>query len=376
MRVLFVAPWGVPCGIATYTEQLASALDRDVEVAILAEDAEDEEAAERGAIGPDSSIVVERSWSRWDGAPRRLIEWVGALGPDDIVHVQHEYGIWPFPTAFRGVVDAAHSVGAKVVLTAHTPDPQVGGAIWRDAFRAVDRIVVHSMSAARAMSEWGAAREPPDVIHHGVRAHPLTDQAEARKHLALPLDRQLCVSVGFLNPGKRIDELICGAIRGMALRQDRHKTTLVLAGKLLTQDHDPEYWRRVTASIVASGYSDRIILRPNFVPDSDVGAYYSAADFAAINYPDGLLGVSGAAHTMLGYGLPVLARDTEPFACLDERCAVKFKGERDMALGWIRLTMSADLRRTLAEGARAIASERTWTQAAAAHVELYSRLLG
>lgn len=157
LRVAYVGNFGSTCGISTYNENLLEYLRNDVgELRVFAEYASDE----AGKRTPD---WVTYCWSR-DVHPKvGLIEKIVKYDPD-VVHISHEYGLFPYAYQFTSLASVLKSYGIKVVTTFHSVYEHRDKMVTENA---PDYIVVHTDEAERVLIEKGVAEEKIRVIAHG-----------------------------------------------------------------------------------------------------------------------------------------------------------------------------------------------------------------
>jgi glycosyltransferase involved in cell wall biosynthesis len=113
-------------------------------------------------------------------------------------------------------------------------------------------------------------------------AHPLydnfgepVDRTQARRHLGLPLEGPLILFFGFIRPYKGLDMLL----EAMADPRIREKgIRLVVAGEFYTEKQP------YLDTISRKGISEDVILRTDFIPDSEVRHYLCAADLVVQPY--------------------------------------------------------------------------------------------
>lgn len=122
-------------------------------------------------------------------------------------------------------------------------------------------------------------------------AHPLYDNfgeavpaVQARQHLGLPAEDKLLLFFGFIRPYKGLDLLI----QSLKLLKDENyrppgtsgplRLRAVIAGEFY------ENARPYLQQISESGLEDWLILRTDFIPDSDVKYYFCAADVVVQPY--------------------------------------------------------------------------------------------
>jgi glycosyltransferase involved in cell wall biosynthesis len=113
-------------------------------------------------------------------------------------------------------------------------------------------------------------------------AHPLydnfgepVDRTQARRHLGLPVEGPLILFFGFIRPYKGLDMLL----EAMADPRIREKgIRLVVAGEFYTEKQP------YLDTISRKGISEDVILRTDFIPDSEVRHYLCAADLVVQPY--------------------------------------------------------------------------------------------
>lgn len=118
--------------------------------------------------------------------------------------------------------------------------------------------------------------------------HPLYDnfgealsKEEARKYLSIPVDEKIILFFGFIRKYKGLDVLL----EAMKILSDKklHDTSLHLP-KLLIAGEFYEDRKTYDALIQTLNISNHLILKTNFIADSEVRYYLSAADFVIQPY--------------------------------------------------------------------------------------------
>ena len=157
-HVCLVSTWGIDCGIATYTQMLATELSKYCRVTILAE----------GKIEPSSitnhsaNISVIHCWDRHFPSGGSVRGVVDALNPD-VVHVQHETSLYK---AQHDLLNELYSTDAKIITTFHTPDFAKNEIV--DFSNQSDLSIMHNRPLAEKMN--GSLPNAVQHIPHGVKA--------------------------------------------------------------------------------------------------------------------------------------------------------------------------------------------------------------
>lgn len=141
--------------------------------------------------------------------------------------------------------------------------------------------------------------------HPVYRQFPVSglSKVEARKRLGLSLDVPVALFFGFVRPYKGLGVLL-NAVR--VLKSQGSNLHLVIAG---------EFWddQAVYENQIAElGIRDMVTIRANYIPDSEAGLYFEAADMFVAPYLNGTQ--SGSVKVAMGYRLPLVVTDmiTDP----------------------------------------------------------------
>ncbi len=294
------------------------------------------------------------------------------------------------------------------MLTAHDVlprEPRPGQlSAQKRLYDRFDAIVVHSEHGrARLIEELGADGERVHVIPHGVFTHlaPMIsegsrtasggrsrtafggmemgvgisgkgDAPRARGEASFfesaqtETRRPIVLMFGLMRPYKGIDVLL-DAWRGADGEAPIEDAELLIAGM-----------PRMDISELRAAAPANVSFDPHFVTDEELPAYFERADLVVLPYLQA--DQSGVLFTALAFGKPLLLSDVGGFPEMQSTGAARIvKAGDPRALGKALREMLGD-RATLTEmcvRARAAANGRySWKAIAAAHVELYERLLG
>lgn len=366
MRIAFVTTYGVKCGIATYTEHLAQQLVKEHEVTIFAEDYLDN-------VQPDfkTDLTIIRCFNR-NSPDLRLSEALPAYQPD-VVHIQHEYGI------FKNLRDTLAQVGAqykgRTIITLHAVVALQGAFDLQDC---ADCFIVHNEYGKRFLVETeGVDGARIKVIPHGTVLLPQFPIAEARLRLGLPLDRKIILSHSFFERRKNIDKII------KAVAELRHELALyyVHGGGLRPHSrrlaNSQQYLNSCLRLIKELSVNSEVLIIDRFVPEEELWYYLNAADVIIVlgesAYPK--ISASGVMHTVVP-GKPVIAYDdVTKYAEFPDETFYKVKIEENSLKQAIRDVLSnPELASRLAQNLLQYARATSWDKIAQEHVELYKSL--
>lgn len=196
--VVLISTWPpAACGIATYSQALVNAHRASgLRVTVLAEIADIRHPTQ-------SEPGVFSCWARdWVyetkyglGAIPKAIR--SSEKKPDIVHIQHEFGIFPDPNGFLKLISELLGMGIKVAITFHTvPNPPQ----YKLFFRALphDAVVfVHNLEAASILSS--ANHDKVYTIPHGVEFNDEPKQDSDDHYFLCP---------GFISRSKGIEMIL------------------------------------------------------------------------------------------------------------------------------------------------------------------------
>ncbi len=164
LRVAFIGNYRANCGISTYNEDLIPQIQKGVyDVRVFAEYA-DATKSERIAGDPD---FIVRCWSRKHHPKQNLITKILEYNPD-VIHISHEYGLFPRAYQFTTLVSILKGFGKKVVATLHSVYTHKDKTVQENA---PDYLIVHTEEAWDTLVHKGIDGNKIFVIPHGTPLH-------------------------------------------------------------------------------------------------------------------------------------------------------------------------------------------------------------
>lgn len=332
IRIACVTPWEVRCGIYTYTKDLVYALaEEDIETYVV----------RLPRFGHKTREILI------DIADRIPYDKV------DLVHVQHEYGLYQgFDPVF---FTALRTHGKPIVTTMHA----VGN--WEIdvlASGVSNKVIVHN--------EYCAKRFPfPNtvIIPHGVTPAEPTERAQAKKTFHISPEVPTVGYLGFISNYKGIENLITAMTKV-------EKTALIICGGWHT-DVPNDYIERLRK------WSHELlgnrVMWTGFIPEEKLADAYGAMD--VLVYPSRFATESGALLHGIAYGKAIIASNIEPFKEKEKEDALMtFTDADDLAKKINNLLGDGLLRLLFEKNARDYAEKNSWKEVAKKHADLYSQL--
>ncbi len=246
-------------------------------------------------------------------SPLNFFDWHKTLR--EIKSYQPDLVIYPWWVTFwtpatSWLLGRLRKLGIKTKILVHNAYPHEGG--WLDK-----KLTAFALKDARSfvtMTEKETQRLRTLVYKDSkieTAAHPVYAQfplsgfskREVREKLELPVNAQIALFFGFVRPYKGLGTLLEAMGK---LKQEHLNLHLVVAGEFW-QDRDL-YEKQIRDLQIG----DMMTIRAEYIPDSEAGLYFEAADFFVAPYLEGTQ--SGSIKIAMGYHLPMIVTDaiTDP----------------------------------------------------------------
>jgi len=352
------------CGIATYSSYLVSELEAK-------KSSNKVHVVNPYGKGEEHAFSV----SNFDGLAlsEQVFNAMARFQPD-VVHVQHEYGLYG-PNQGIAIIPLLYRfrvAGIPVVVTLHTVyesfskyEKLVVEAICRIA----DAVIVHEdyqrESIARALSSF----EHIDVVPHGARTVEAVPDAKDRLGMTGKKTVLLC---GYFRPKKRFDRIVSIFPR---IVERVPSAELVVAGGARLPEKS-EYSHRLLRLINASASRDRIrILKGPFTQEV-FDSIFSAADMVVLPYEIG--SQSGILAHCLAFGKPVVLSPLPSFQAMIDKvnCGFIAHSDQDFVDHIVEIISRPRLAESLSRNAKDYVKRKlSWRIAAEKHIEIYRRIV-
>jgi glycosyltransferase involved in cell wall biosynthesis len=344
MNIVFISTYPPAyCGIGTYTAALTRELRaQGHQVTILAE--------HYGGVPEDPQAF--NLWDRRSGyeSPMGLGRVAHALthgqGKPDVVHIQHEFGLFPRNQDLRMLID---EVKIPFVITLHTV-PKLPKRLT-ELVPIDSEIIVHTPAGAAEMAKRGRC---VDIIPHGVEIVEVPGD-HPKQHILVP---------GFVSPNKGLEEIL----EAWALTDCFRRYKLLIAG--LCRDH--HYEQIIRDKIQNLGIAGTVAFSNQFATEANYHANLHDALAVVLGADkDTPYSASGQLHTALGYGLPIVAKNVPIYHAPGG--ILRYHSATECSRWLDALALDDALCATLRTHSEYAAQSRTWAKVAAQHVALYQK---
>jgi glycosyltransferase involved in cell wall biosynthesis len=310
MKIVMIGPMPpYRGGIARFSASLAEhLLDMGHDVEVVSFRKQYPKLLYPGKSEKDGSQSISRVHTEFLFSPLNLMDWyktfrqIQDFQPDLIIY-QWWTTFWAAATSWLIHKIAKAGLNAKILI--HNTFPHE--STWLDkkltAWALREAVSFVTMTDAESKRLRAVVNPQAEIItapHPVYRQFPSSDlsKVEVRKKLGLPLEAQIALFFGFVRPYKGLNILLEAMGKLKAQASSIH---LVIAG---------EFWqdRAIYEKQIAElGIHDMVTVRAEYIPDSEAGLYFEAADIFVAPYLDGTQ--SGSVKLAMGYGLPLVLTD-------------------------------------------------------------------
>lgn len=307
MRVAFWCPsWGTPCGIAEYTKHLVDYLDIPVYNSL-----------------PPYAVLREL----------------------DILHVQHEWGIFQDTETFTELLNVARMHGARTLVTAHSVDQSP--RYWETASDGL--IALTERGTALIKDRWASGKIINYIPHGCPTWFPKKKETPGR----------VIGAFGFLEGYKGYWELL------EALPRVANASAVLYAHA--RDARMAVRWERDSANLPVVRHNEF------FSAEEAVTRLAQEADVLLCwHRKTPMLSASGSIRVAMSTGLPVLARQGTSWT---DGLGDAVYRTRDLATGLTHLLNDPDLRESISSNAKEYCLKNSWEKNADLHRQVWAELI-
>jgi glycosyltransferase involved in cell wall biosynthesis len=349
------------CGIATFSAALAAG---------LISDGASVDVVRCGSTPDVEDVLVVASLPGRD--PEGRAAAVAALNANDVVIVQHEYGIYPGRDG-DSIVELVRAIDVPIVVVAHTvlSEPTTNQrVVLEQVCNAADAIVVMTETArTRLFAGYHVDRSKVVLIPHGAATPSAGDHEPAGSVGSAPR----ILTWGLLGPGKGIEWAI-DALGELGDLQPRPE--YVIAGAThpkVREQHGEDYRDMLIERVARSGWEANVTFDDTYRDLVSLTALIHTADLVVLPYDSRDQVTSGVLVDAVAAGRPVVSTAFPHAVELLASGAGIVVPQRDpAALGSaIRSVLTKpDLAASMAAEARRLAPGLSWSAVARRYVAL------
>lgn len=377
MRIAYLSTYPpTPCGVAEYTRYLSESmlLTGNVEITIFS-DRNYKENLEK-----DKTIEVIPCFDGGISDYDELIVAIKNYGPFDIIHVQHEYGIFPRSKDFLKLINLMKKYAKAIVITPHTvlhySHPQGAVMYQRRMLRMFDIVIAHSSLQEFEISMQGVPYSSVMKIPHGTKINSYVGKISREQlvnHFGIEDKGEfLITTAGFLRYDKGLDVLV----RALDIVRKSYDVRLVVVGI-----EQGKYGRGVMDTIKIDGkIPDYVSVIRRYPDREELEMLLATSDLIVLPYKDRprRYAVSGAFHLALGSFKPIIGtkvpRLIELYEIAPELVVAPGKHE-ELAAKIIDFIENTDDYVTYLKMLKEYAIYTSWEKVALRHINVYKSII-
>lgn len=366
------------CGIATFTKDLAEAVQRKYNPALkprilaINNDITDIFAYDRHVARQMYAGNIEDYTA--------LAQELNETSEVKLVHIQHEFGI------FGGnwsdyLIPFFQTIQKPVIITLHTVLPKPDKTLLRVVRFMLQHcqavIVMNEFARQILIKEYGASEERIAVIPHGI---PYVSSPNGRQEKQrIGLENHLVLSTfGLLSPGKGIEY----ALRALPPVAKRHPNLLYLiigvTHPIVRKAAGETYRNFLQHEVKRLGLSSHVRFYNKYLTEEEITGLLRSTDIYLSPSIDRNQSSSGTLSYALGCGTPVISTDSlYARSLVTPEMGVLVKPKKPKAITEALMELCRDPQRIAEMGKTAFAQTRhmTWPNVALGHFNLYQKFV-
>jgi glycosyltransferase involved in cell wall biosynthesis len=361
------------CGIATYTQDLISALQSKYNHAFSPEIC----ALQTEHDPHDYTQEVTHVLNTSDASSyTRLADAVNSNINYSLVVIQHEFGL--FNQQQEALLDMIRSIKIPVIITFHTvfpnPDEELKSYVQQMA-RISSGIIVMTQNASWILKKMYHILTPVSVIQHGTHLVAYKDK-KVLKHQYGFTGKKVLATFGLISSGKNIET----TLRALpAIIKQEPDVLFLIIGRTHPNviKAEGETYREKLQSIVAeSNIGDHVKFINDYLPLPQLLDYLQLTDIYLFTSKDPNQAVSGTFSYAMSCGCPIVStRIPHAVEWLgdDSGIIIDFEKAEQLSNAVNRLLKDPGLRENMRLNGLHKTASTAWENVAIAHAELFSK---
>jgi glycosyltransferase involved in cell wall biosynthesis len=363
MRIGFVSTYPpIECGIGTYTSYLNETLRKIGNETFVVSPLGAQGAGVFPIYRPESTSMSTQIFD------------ISAEFTPDIIHIQHEYGLYGPQRGVHviGLIVMYKLAGIPVVTTLHTVQEEPDHAestLLRLIVSESSAVIVHEQFQKDTLVKHFGQEEKIHVIYHGIREVEVIK--DAKKKLGIE-GKKVILLCGYFRPTKGFKEIV--ELMPEICKQ-ANDIVLLVAGKSRGLEYQ-EFQREFYEAINNSPVNDRIVVLRGQFPQHTFDTIVSASDIVVLPYVKGAQ--SGIMAQCFAFNKPVITSNLLAFRKLVKRSNGGWicKSNKEYIQDIIKILRDDDLYRTLQNNIKEyVKNYSSWTIIAQQHIKAYQSVV-
>ncbi|MFH1585416.1 MAG: glycosyltransferase [archaeon] len=366
------------CGIASFSEDLCTAMDRRCNPKLKAKVVALNDIEEGYNYG-GGRVTSQMSKDDIEEYLERAKQ-INQSEDIKIVCVQHEFGLFGGDYGIY-LVPFLELVQKPKVIVFHTVLPNPSDQrkkVVKAIAKRVSAIVVISNAAIDVLErDYEISREKVHVIPHGTPHVPFQDNKKYKEKYGL-IDRIVLCSHGWLSKGKGIEYVI----KALPLLVNKYPNlTYLILGEThpgASYEAGPKYRRYLGRLVEELNIKDNVIFTDKHVPLPILLEYLLASDICLFTNLEKAQISSGALVRAFGCGRAIVSTPVvyaEELLRDDRGVLVEFRNPKSFAEGIDLLLSNPELRKEIEKNAYFYSRQMTWQNVAFSYLKLFNKIV-
>jgi len=379
-----------PCGIASYTHYLGQAicsLNNQNKVTVLAE-----QSFKRAK---DASFSVEGGFNRDEDYSEDIIKGINKIAPD-IVHIQHEYGIFGYDNRFTNLLNELRNRDIPSVVTMHTVHSKLSfftGCTKSNMRRMLkkvdienyqytignlsDLIIVHQENSIKnILVRQGVSSNNVLTLPHGTKISTTSNAEKAKTMLGMAADTLLISGFGYFEPSKNF-HLLIEAFKN--LKKHISGVKLWLGGYIRYPSTEVLRYKSRCLKIIKNYHLEQdVIFNDAPLLEDKLECLIAASDVTCFVYNEDTHTSSAALHLAMGQGKALIASRISKFNELSEvsdEILINPNSVRELTALLKRLLLDKHFSNYIQNKVKLYAEKTAWHTVALQHEQTYRQLI-
>lgn len=363
------------CGIATYSQDLISALNNKFDQSFKINVCPVESDSERHVYTDDIKYILNIDY------PVAFITLAKFINDDtniQMVMIQHEFGL--FKKSEDNFKQFIHALIKPVTIVFHTvlphPDEILKEKVQQISAACRSIIVMTNTSANILIDDYAVKREKITVIPHGTHLVPHSDKELLKDKYKLR-GKKILSTFGLLSSGKSIETTLEAL---SAIVKQNPEVLFLIIGKThpsVVKQEGEKYRQMLEIRIAALQLQSHVKFINQFLPLPDLLEYLQLTDIYLFTSKDPNQAVSGTFSYAISCGCPVVSTPiphAREVLQNDAGIIIDFESSPQLAEAVIRLLDDEQLRKNVSSNGLHRMAATAWENAAIAHALLLKKV--
>lgn len=377
LKVLYVSTFPPrECGLATFTQDLTSAMDELLHPVIKSRVAAVNEDEVSRYHYPKHVLfqIPRQAESEYVATAERI----NAMADVQLVNVQHEFGIFG-GTRGSHILAFLAALEKPAIVTFHSvlpsPEPELHNLVRAVAAKASGVTVMTGLSKEILVRDYGIPEDTITVIPHGIHAAPYRSSVKRQADARVP-PRVHLLTFGLLGRGKGLEYVLEALPEVIKVYPNILYVILGVTHPAVLKEEGERYRNALMQQVRDLGLASHVHFYNEYVSAEELLRYLHAADIYLATSLDPNQAVSGTLSYALGAGRPVIST---PFAQAKEVVSaesgilVEFRNPQAYAQAILTLLQAPQLREQLGKNAYFRTRKMTWENVALEYLKMFSR---